>query len=819
MHDYKFPHIRLPDTNTSNEKYKSRTGGGGKFVIFGCDRKAHYEKLKRQLLELEKDLVKNVNQRNAVGISDNDGITVTFVSEPSFELQYNSLEFRPAKIELLNFKKVGDVSLATVFVPEGKIKIFLNRLEAYVSEARRHEKLFSNISEIKKATLEALWTDEASLLPTNNQPIWWEVWIRSGDNNKEMMSYFKSNASKVGLKNGDNEIYFPERAVILVYGTKEDILKSVDLLNCIAELRRAKDSPEYFMGIDHEEERNWISDALNRIQSEQRDNIAILLLDTGVNRAHPLISPFLAENDLHTHDAQWSLHDEAGHGTGMAGLALYGDLVVPLASNEPIKIGHVIESGKIIRKNGKDNRPDLYGAITSQIISKAAMQAPHRKRIISLAVTSQEHKERGRPSSWSSEIDNITSGYSDDEQKLMIIAAGNSARDNRHLYPDNVLTEELHDPSQAWNAITAGAFTEKNITNKPEYTPIVQSGDVSTASTTSLTWQEQWPLKPDIVFEGGNWAKKRSDNNTHELEELRLLTTHHDFTRHDLTVTGDTSAAAAQVARMAAQIQREYPNYRPETIRALLVHSANWTPAMLKRWEIDLDSKSINKSAVRNLIRCCGYGVPNLERALRCAENDLTLVIEGTLQPFDKVENKSTMGEMNFHKIPWPVDILEGLGSAPVNMKITLSYFIESNPGDRGWKKRYSYASHGLRFDINMPTEKKSQFRKFINKIARDEEDGLSIVRERDSDSWLLGQKLRHRGSIHSDIWRGTASDLAQRQHIAVYPVIGWWRERPQLEKWNSKAHYSLAVSISTPIEDVQLYTEIVNRIGVAIAI
>jgi hypothetical protein len=42
----------------------------------------------------------------------------------------------------------------------------------------------------------------------------------------------------------------------------------------------------------------------------------------------------------------------------------------------------------------------------------------------------------------------------------------------------------------------------------------------------------------------------------------------------------DTSAAAAQGIRMATILQAEYPNLWPETIRALLIHSAEWTDAM-----------------------------------------------------------------------------------------------------------------------------------------------------------------------------------------------------------------------------------------------
>src|SRR3546814_13350056 len=65
---------------------------------------------------------------------------------------------------------------------------------------------------------------------------------------------------------------------------------------------------------------------------------------------------------------------------------------------------------------------------------------------------------------------------------------------------------------------------------------------------------------------------------------LQLLSTHHNFTRdRPLTTFGDTSAAAAIAARMAAALWAKYPAFTPETVRALMVHAADWTPAMLAR--------------------------------------------------------------------------------------------------------------------------------------------------------------------------------------------------------------------------------------------
>jgi hypothetical protein len=43
------------------------------------------------------------------------------------------------------------------------------------------------------------------------------------------------------------------------------------------------------------------------------------------------------------------------------------------------------------------------------------------------------------------------------------------------------------------------------------------------------------------------------------------------------------------------------------------------------------------------------------------------------------------------------------------------SDFVEPNPGRRGWRSRYNYASHGLRFDVRRATESTADFEKRIN--------------------------------------------------------------------------------------------------------
>ena len=75
-------------------------------------------------------------------------------------------------------------------------------------------------------------------------------------------------------------------------------------------------------------------------------------------------------------------------------------------------------------------------------------------------------------------------------------------------------------------------------------------GDLSPRSRTSLSWQHDWPIKPDVVLEGGNLGIDPATGHADDIDDLALLTTFRRPQERMFTTTGDTCAATAQVARL-----------------------------------------------------------------------------------------------------------------------------------------------------------------------------------------------------------------------------------------------------------------------------
>lgn len=780
-------------------------------------RAAHAQRLERAVGTAVAAARQSLAARDEAVAEGEKGFYLEFAIPAAERAAVEGLENRPAAIELVAVRPVADgdeTVTATVFVPERSAEFFSQKIAAYRDENTRtgkpkNEALVARIEDIRLAVVRSLFTDDLALFPPTGRQAWWEVWIRDG-----RLETFRHVAQRLNVALKDHAISFPERDVVLALATEETIGRLVENTDAVAELRLAKDTPTLFLEMRPVEQADWADDLIDRVESPGALAPAVCILDSGANRAHPLIELGLEAADQHAYDDAWGVGDSAywnGHGTSMAGVALYGDLEAALSHGNGVELGHRIETVKILPPAGQ-NDPELYGAITETGIATVEARAPRRRRVFCLAVTSEVGLGRGRPSSWSAAIDQLCYGGGD-RRRLMVLAAGNLRGDIEvDGYLDRNDLEEVESPAQAWNPLVVGAYTDKITITHPDYAgwePVAPAGDLSPASRTSGIWERQWPIRPDVVFEGGNFGHD-GVNAASAIDDLQLITTHYRPQMRLFETFGDTSAAAALGSNHAAAVLAARPELWSETVRGLLVHSAEWTPAMRARF--DAAASQVQKMA---MLRRYGWGVPDLGRALWSATDDATLMVEDALLPFRRDGSVVKTRSMNLHQLPWPRDELLALGDLDVELRVTLSYFVEPNPGERGWTRRHRYASHSLRFAVKRSLESLQQFRQRINRAAEAEEAG-QIGIAAGGDDWLLGP-IRDRGSIHSDIWRGGAAALADRDAIGVFPVSGWWKEKPALQRWDRSARYALLVSVRAPGANIDIYTPIATQLAIPI--
>lgn len=809
-------HFILLGTKES-QKFSSPKRGGEETI-------PHFNPLQHGaelLTQLQSLWVEDNKQREAfVAVRNRGGTYISFTSEDNVSLKLKKFEKQDKGVCVLNSNSISGTNKekAVVFLPDSQKTFFEKKINAYKNEFTnkgnpKQQDFAARIQKINLSVAKDLWLDDINLFP-DEQAKWCEIWIACEEKDSDLHGFFAL-CSELSIEYRNKTIYFPERIVTLCKVNKNDIQNLINATGCIAEIHLAKEPASFFVkGGDN---KKWAEDFQSRLQKSDL-NTRICIFDTGLNREHPLLKGVTEDKTVQSVDYSWSVDDKNGHGTEMAGICEYFEFEDNLLSSDPISQEIAIESVKILPDNG-ENPKDLLGAITNDAVNLAQATVNDLNRIHCMAVTQKttieeihNQNELGKPSSWSAELDNIISGYEDGWKKMFIVSAGNVKTDelNKYNYPNANYEHCIESPAQAWNVLTIGAVNTKiQIADErlSDYKVVAKKGDLCPFSTTSNNdrWGKNWPIKPEVLFEGGNAIYNGVSYD--QCDDTSLITTRHQFLINPLTTINATSCATAQASYVGAIIHKEYPELWPEAVRALIVHSAEWTPLMKTQFP-NMDKKSDGR---RKLVHTYGYGVASLERAKNSYSNATTMIIQDELQPFVLEGRNIKLNEMNLHSLPIPKDFLLELGGVEIRMKVTLSYFVEAYPDSKGWNSDYKYSSCGLRFEVKKASEDKEAFLKRINKENR-EEGYKTEENQNNSDRWYLGSQNRDVGSIHSDYWQGTAAELAESEYIAIYPVSGWWKTRKKLNSFEKKIRYALIVSINIS-NDIDIYSLIQNEI------
>lgn len=821
MADKRLPLLR--GRMTSVDTYEAPQGGGGTPPTMpSLDPKAHRTTLLQQL-----DAI--TQQVNARAETTRDELAkreiVAVRPAANAQLAPDQLDNTRADARLVGV--MPDTGTVVLDVANADLEYLRKKLDAFADDAkvktktakdgtvttqRGNERAMAPVGSIGLAELEDLSGAQLRAeAPPADRPCWFEIGCRGGyrnpgaDTNNSRTQIVRQ-LHRLGTTQKLDEFLGPEQVYFFVRLTSAQLDELRKATDCIYEVELAPQPLRDLKLLDDLSTKDLADFALGR---PHEDAPAVVILDTGIATGHPLLKSAILTATTAGPEIP-SPEDTYGHGTKMAGLALHRD-VGAVVERGTANARHWLQSSRLLIAPGygtaADENYEKWPVLTERAVRSAEDADPRpRNRAFVLAVTRsmQDPPLDGiAPTLWSLAVDQLA--FREGLGRLMIVSAGN-ARDAQWLalaeqYPQLQLSEKIHQPAQASNALTVGAFTARvELPNDKDYAEArvvaTKPGGISPYTSTGLVGNE-WPIKPEVVFEGGNLAISGTLTDS-TVPTLSALTTSHRHTHgNPVGLMSMTSEASARVAHLAAHIWSLEPKLRPETVRGLIVHSASWTKVMVE------DFPGLN-----DRLQACGYGVPNERLASECAHGVATIVVEDSMPnavieeepkktPPKRATTKTTepkvRRKVKLYKLPIPESLLSD-ADPDVELRVTLSYLTEPNKFGRR-----TYHGLDLKWDMQGPQESEGTFKQRINALLRPKgDDGKRLkIEKTKSFDWDVGIERRSRGTVQSDRWRGKMSALVGDKLIAIVPVLGWWDHRKALKMQEMK--FSLVVSVFGP--------------------
>lgn len=386
------------------------------------------------------------------------------------------------------------------------------------------------------------------------------------------------------------------------------------------------------------------------------------VLDSGVN-AHPLLNGLVVGR--HLGEGIVGAADVWGHGTSVAGAALFGDLrdAIPRGGLEPV--GRLAVA-KVVGDNGRFPERRTVPRVMDTAIR--TLHADHGCRLFVLSLgDTNANLAQGRVGPWAATLDALAREL----DVLIVVSVGNRGRPRPFMaatseelvtvYPTYLLEPEnrLAEPAGAANVITVGSVAggtglDARHAHDANVRPITHE------------WGEPSPFtrvgpgaggvrKPDVVDLGGTAVfdvPSVSLAGAPRLPAAGVITLNHRYTEQFLTAAAGTSFAAPLLIHKAARLLRRMPDASANLLRALLVGAARSPDAFDRR---------LTAMTAAERVRIGGNGVVDPSRAAYSDDHRVVLYAEDALE----------MDQFAVYRLPIPPEFRTG---GDRTIRVSLAY-------------------------------------------------------------------------------------------------------------------------------------------------
>jgi Subtilase family len=355
------------------------------------------------------------------------------------------------------------------------------------------------------------------------------------------------------------------------------------------------------------------------------------MIDSGVLEGHPLLEPAIVEaTALHSvFDGQGE--DSNGHGTMVAGLTLYGD-VLAAARADDFEPEFWLASVRVLGDDGRVPEEVNWERAIADAVEH--LVDSWQVRVINISIANPDRPfAGGKSSTLAAMLDTMSRVH----RVLFVICAGNleEAAIDHEGWPDYLYEDEasLLDPGQASAALTVGAISLADGLNERSIGTTLDAAAIAEpegpAPFTRRGPGVRGAIKPELVADGGNCRYEHAMAAIQPDVALEVLSTSGRHPNRIFEASRGTSFAAPTVANIAGRLVAEYPSYTPNAIRALILQGASYPAGAADAIEQRYDDHE------KRLQQLCGYGAVVWERCALSEDNRVVMIAEDVLSPDD----------------------------------------------------------------------------------------------------------------------------------------------------------------------------------------